>query len=72
VKIFEDKITYWLNEGAQMSDTVASLLKQIGFLKKYEMIKKGDDVSNITLSEHIKERPKKRKKKKAEDKSGDE
>lgn len=68
VKIFEDKLTYWLDQGAQMSDTVATLLKQIGFLKKYEMQKKGEDVSDITLKEHIQERPKKRKKRKQETK----
>jgi len=66
VKIFEDKTTYWLDKGAEMSDTVATLLKQIGFAKKYAMMKKGEDVSEITLKGSITERPKKRKKKKQE------
>ncbi len=66
VKIFEDKTAYWLDKGAQMSDTVAALLKQIGFSKKYAMMKKGEDVSEITLKGTITERPKKRKKKKQE------
>jgi len=64
IKIEEERMAYWLDKGAQPSDTVASLMKQIGFMKKYEMLKKGEDVSQITISETITERPKKRKKKK--------
>ena len=55
VKIFEEKVAYWLDQGALMSDTVATLFKQVGFLKKYEMLKKGEDVSGITLKEQITE-----------------
>ena len=66
VKIFEDKAASWLDKGAEMSDTVASLFKQTGFSKKYAMMKKGEDVSEITLKETITERPKKRKKTKQE------
>ncbi len=62
VKIFEDKMTYWLNQGAIPSDTVVTLLKQVGFLKKYETQRKGGDVSSILIAETIKERPKKHKK----------
>jgi len=66
VKVFEDKLTKWLNQGAQPSDTVKTLLTQIGFIEKYHKAKKGEDVSEITLKNFIKERPKKtRKKKKA-------
>ena len=66
VKIFEDKAASWLDKGAEMSDTVAALFKQIGFAKKYAMMKKGEDVSEVILKESITERPKKRKKKKQE------
>ncbi|UCD16518.1 MAG: 30S ribosomal protein S16 [Candidatus Zixiibacteriota bacterium] len=64
VKIFEDKVAHWLKQGAVPSETVVALLKQVGFLKKFEMMKKGEDVSDITLAETIAERSKKRKKKK--------
>ena len=64
VKIHEERMTHWLNQGARPSDTVASLMRQVGFMKKYEKQKNGEDVSEITLSETITERPKKRKKKK--------
>jgi small subunit ribosomal protein S16 len=62
VKVFEDRMTWWLNQGAIPSDTVMTLLKQVGFLKKYETAKKGGDVSAMMLSETITEQPKKRKK----------
>lgn len=66
VKVSEEGLTRWLNQGAIPTDTVRSLLTQIGFSVKYEKIKKGEDVSEITLKTTIKERPKKtRKMKKA-------
>lgn len=65
VKVFEERMTYWLNKGAQPSSTVATILKQVGFMKKYEMLSKGEDVADVTLSETITERLKKRKKQKA-------
>jgi small subunit ribosomal protein S16 len=66
VSVHEDKLTKWLNEGAIPSDTVRSLLTQIGFTEKYEKASKGEDVSEIALKEHIHERKKKtRKMKKA-------
>jgi len=64
IKIHEDRMGYWLDQGAQPSDTVASLMRQVGFMKKYQMKKKGEDVSGMTISETITERPKKLKKKK--------
>lgn len=65
VKIDEEKMTYWLDKGAQPSETVRSLLTQVGFYEKYLKAKKGEDVSGITISETITERKKRRKKTKA-------
>ena len=66
ITVVEDKLTKWLNQGAIPSDTVKSLLSQIGFIEKYEKEKKGEDVSEIVLKKHITERKKKtRKTKKA-------
>ncbi|MFH2036559.1 MAG: 30S ribosomal protein S16 [Candidatus Zixiibacteriota bacterium] len=62
VKIHEDRMFYWLDQGATPSDTVKSLMKQVGFSKKYEVKKSGEDISGIMLSETITEHPKKRKK----------
>ena len=62
MKLFEDKLTKWLDDGAQPSDTVRSLLTQIGFIAKYEMAKKGEDVSEIALKTVIRERSKRTRK----------
>lgn len=62
VKVFEDRMTWWMDQGAVPSDTVMTLLKQVGFLKKYETARKGGDVSAMTISATITERVKKRKK----------
>jgi small subunit ribosomal protein S16 len=66
IKLFEDRLTKWLNEGAEPSDTVRTLLAQIGFTTKYLKAKKGEDVSTLEVRSTIKERKKKtRKMKKA-------
>ena len=59
VKVHEDKLSKWLNEGAVPSDTVNSLLTQVGFNEKYLRAKKGEDVSSIELKSCITERRKK-------------
>lgn len=66
VNVFEDRLTYWLDQGAEMSPTVKRLMAHVGFTKKYEMIKAGQDVSEVIISNQITERPKKRKKTKGD------
>lgn len=68
VNVNEEKVFYWLKQGAVPSDTAKGLFKQIGLLKKWEMAQKGEDVSQIALATQLKERAKKKKKrvKKAE------
>lgn len=58
----EDKIFKWLDDGAQLTDTVATLFKQIGLTAKYEAKKAGQDISEMEIKTVITERPKKRKK----------
>lgn len=41
VELLEDRIFYWLNVGAQPTDTVRSLLRQKGILLKRELEKRG-------------------------------
>jgi small subunit ribosomal protein S16 len=66
VQVAEDKLSKWLDQGAVPSDTVGSLLDQIGFTEKYLRGKKGEDVTSLVLRATITERPKKtRKMKKA-------
>lgn len=62
VHLQEERIYEWLKEGALPTETVAALFRQVGLWKKWELMKKGEDVSGLTLTTQIKERPKKRKK----------
>jgi len=62
IKIFEDRMNHWLDQGAEPSHTVMSLIKQVGYYDKYLKMKKGEDVSDITIATTITERTKKRKK----------
>jgi small subunit ribosomal protein S16 len=64
VKVHEEKVYKYLDAGAQSSETVGSIFKNVGLLRKYQMMKKGEDVSDIKLADTIKERKKKKKKKK--------
>ena len=66
VEVHEDKMTKWIDDGAVPSQTVATLLTQIGYTEKYHKAKKGEDVTEIKLKNTINERKKKtRKMKKA-------
>lgn len=58
VNLKEELLTNWLNEGAVVSDTVNSLLRQVGFNEKYLSAKKGADVSGIEVKSTITERKK--------------
>jgi small subunit ribosomal protein S16 len=64
VEVKEDRVFYWLKKGAVPSETVSSLFKQIGLTKKWELLKKGEDVSGVQLATEIKERKKKKRLKK--------
>jgi small subunit ribosomal protein S16 len=59
----EERVYHWLKQGATTSDTVNGLFKQIGLWKKWEMMKKGEDVSQVALAGQIKEKTKKKKRK---------
>lgn len=62
VHLKEERIYEWLKNGALPTETVAALFKQVGLWKKWELMKKGGDVSGLTITTQIKERPKKKKK----------
>ena len=62
VGVNEEKIFYWLKQGAIPSDTVKGLFRQIGLLRKWEMVQKGEDVSQIALATQLKEKARKKKK----------
>ena len=62
VAVKEERLTYWIDQGGVPSDTVASLLTQIGFTEKYHKAKSGGDVSEVELKKTIAERKKKTRK----------
>lgn len=62
VMLHEDLVTKWLNDGAIPSDTVASLMTQVGFTDKYHRAQKGEDVSSVEIKTEITERKKRTKK----------
>jgi small subunit ribosomal protein S16 len=47
IELKEDRIEHWLNNGAQPSDTVRSLLRQKGILHRREMQKNGMEEARI-------------------------
>ena len=47
LKLNEERILYWLNVGAQPSETVRSLLRREGILFKWDLMKKGFDETRI-------------------------
>ncbi len=69
VSLNEDKVYYWLENGAEVSDTVSSLFKEIGLWDKWSTRKAGGDISGMELKSVITERIKKKKAKKAEQQS---
>lgn len=64
IGVKEDRVYYWLKQGALPTETVNALFRQIGLISKWEKMKKGEDVSGIELSQTIRERKKKKKTKK--------
>lgn len=42
VTIEEDRVLYWLSNGAQPTDTVRNILSQSGIMKKFHEQKKGN------------------------------
>jgi len=66
ISVKEERLSYWLNSGAETSDTVGTLLTQIGFTEKHLKAQAGVDVTEVALKATITERKKKtRKAKKA-------
>ncbi len=68
VVVKEDRIYYWLRNGALPTDTVNSLLRGIGLMRKWAALKKGADASEMEISNYIPERRKKKKKRTKEEK----
>lgn len=50
VEFHEDRVLYWLQNGAQPTDTVRNLLQKKGLWLKWSLIKKGADEEKITTA----------------------
>lgn len=64
VVVNEERVYYWLGQGAIPTETVNALFRQVGLISKWEKLRKGEDVSGVELLTQIKERKKKKKTKK--------
>jgi len=51
IEINEEKALKWLNDGAQPTDTVKSLLSKVGILQKFHEQKHPGSVSNVEKTE---------------------
>lgn len=49
ITIKEERVFDWLNKGAQPSDTVNSLFRRIGVLKKWSLLKAGQDATDVEI-----------------------
>ncbi len=49
IHIEEEKLFSWLKNGAQPSATVSNLLARCGLRRKWEMLKRGEDVSQLEM-----------------------
>jgi small subunit ribosomal protein S16 len=74
VDIKEERALYWLNAGAQPTDTVKSLLKQKGIILKRELLRRGmsedkiqSEMQNWTKIKEVSKTMKKSGKKKKTD-----
>ncbi len=47
IQLKEDRIYDWLKKGAQPSDAVASLFRQIGLTERYERFKQGESLETL-------------------------
>lgn len=47
VEIHEDRVLHWLSVGAQPSDTVRSLLENLGTLERFARLKAGEDLEKL-------------------------
>jgi small subunit ribosomal protein S16 len=66
--IKEDRVAYWLKQGATPSETIVNLLKQDRFAEKYEAIQKGISADQVKVERkpERKRKPKRIKAKKAD------
>ena len=65
-QVTEERLYYWLQKGAQPTDTVGSLFKQTGLWNKWQKVKKGEAAETVVKTEVRQTSHKKSKKKPAQ------
>jgi len=55
ISIKEERVFDWLNKGAQPSDTVHSLFRRIGVMKKWSLLKAGQDATEVEILTELSE-----------------
>jgi small subunit ribosomal protein S16 len=58
VTVKEERIYEWLGKGAEPSDTVNSIFRRIGVMKKWSLLKAGQEVGEIEIKTELVEKPK--------------
>lgn len=53
IEVKEDRIYHWLTNGAQPSESVAQIFKQIGLSDRFERLKKGEDVDTLLAESKV-------------------
>ena len=47
IDVKEDRIYHWLSNGAQPSESVEKIFKQVGLLDRFERMKTGEDMEKL-------------------------
>lgn len=64
IRVKEDKVYAWLKKGATLSEKVQVIFRKIGLLRKWELLKAGQDTSGINLATALPEKTKRKRVKK--------
>lgn len=64
IVVDEAKVFIWLKNGARPTEAVNTLFRRIGLNRKWALLKKGQDVSGVSLITELPERRKKKARRK--------
>ena len=47
IEVKEERVYYWLSNGAQLSESVEKIFKQVGLLERYERFREGEELKTL-------------------------
>ena len=47
IEVKEERVYYWLSNGAQLSESVEKIFKQVGLLERYERFREGEQLNTL-------------------------